>query len=46
MDNDLKVSAEEWFDPHDGRHPLAYMYEPLMQKVEYELAGELASTCS
>ena len=33
-------------DPHDGRHPLAYIYEPPMQKVEYELAGELASTCS
>jgi hypothetical protein len=30
---------------HDGRHPLAYMYEPPMQKEEYESAvGELAGT--
>ena len=30
---------------HDGRHPLIYMYEPPMQKEEYESAvDELAST--
>ena len=30
---------------HDGRHPLIYMYEPPMQKEEYEAAvNELAGT--
>lgn len=30
---------------HDGRHPLVYMYEPPMQKEEYEAAvDELAGT--
>ena len=30
---------------HDGRHPLIYMYEPPMQKEEYEAAvDELAGT--
>ena len=25
---------------HDGRHPLIYMYEPPMQKEEYESAND------
>ena len=30
---------------HDGRHPLIYMYEPPMQKAEYEAAvDELVGT--
>ena len=30
---------------HDGRHPLIYMYEPPMQKEEYEAAvDELVGT--
>ena len=30
---------------HDGRHPLVYMYEPPMQKEEYQSAiDELAGT--
>jgi hypothetical protein len=30
---------------HDGRHPLIYMYEPPMQKTEYEMAvDELVGT--
>ena len=30
---------------HDGRHPLIYMYEPPMQKEEYEAAvDELLGT--
>ena len=30
---------------HDGRHPLIYMYEPPMQKEQYEAAvDELAGT--
>ena len=33
------------FYDHDGRHPLIYMYEPPMQKEEYESAvDELAGT--